>query len=104
MRMSLEAHASICPAVVVLCRYGCEARLPREKMTEHAQSCPALGQPGKYPRCDGYCCRRCPLHFDIFLETKRKGRLQQWPPSASAAKKVMRKEWMMMAPVSDAWK
>merc|ERR1712107_944952 len=91
----MGAHSAICAAVVVLCRYGCQAKLPREQMAEHAKVCVAIGQPGKFPVCDGYCRRRCPLHFDMFAGDGPPRQTLQRPKSANAARAVERKEWMI---------
>lgn len=120
-RKGMELHNDSCPMVEELCRYGCSRRFKRRDMPAHAKECPAIGIK-RFPVCDGYCCRRCPLHYDAIFGPPDGSAKPRGPRPASAIKTAAaaaapgsarrpasagkapaRRSWMMMNGVAVHW-
>ena len=54
-------------------------------MPGHAAVCAALRSPKRFPTCDGYCLRRCPLNYDALdharIRAGKPPRAEKPPPS-----------------------
>lgn len=120
-RKSMGNHTDQCPELLITCRYGCSRRLKRRDMPDHAKECTGMGIK-RFPVCDGYCCRRCPLHYDsIYGPPDGTARQKKKRPSTagsvtksargsgsarpiSPSGRQDRRSWMMMSGVSVHWK
>ena len=84
-RSAMCNHEELCPMRSELCHYGCNKSIRRKDLPAHRDVCAALHAPKRFPLCDGYCLRRCPLGYDQLDHARiRAGKQPAGPPKLKA--------------------